>query len=134
MEMSQQVYPTIPEEKEKQKGNTLRKIRKLDIEGTMFMCNTVKEAVRDTKKTKELGSDRIAAIILNHLGPTALRYLTDTMNFSVNSAKIPKIWKAGRFITAHKLGKTVDEHKSFRAFALLPLVAKLTKNFYYVTS
>ena len=57
----------------------------------MFKCNTVKEAIRE-KRSKALGPDRIAPIHLHHLGSIALRYLTDTKNLSVDSAKAPNIW------------------------------------------
>ena len=46
----------------------------------MLKCNIVKEAIRNIKKSKVLGPDRIAPIHLHHLGPIALRYLTDTIN------------------------------------------------------
>ena len=83
----------------------------------MFNCNTVKEAIRDTKKRKALGRDKIAPIHQEHLGPIALRYLTDTINLSANNAKIPNIWKVGRFLPLHKPGKPIDKSKSFRSIA-----------------
>ena len=91
----------------------------------MFKCNTVKEAIRDTKKSKALGPDRKAPIYLHHLGPIAQRYLANTIKLSVNSAKIPNIWKVGRVIPLHKLGKPIDKSKSFRPIALLSPIAKL---------
>ena len=111
----------------KNKGNTLRTIRKTEIEGRMFKCNTVKEAIRDKKKNKALGPDRIAPIHFHHLGPMVLRYSTDTINLSVNSAKIPNIWKVGRVIPLHKTEKPIDKSKSFRPIALLSPIAKLTE-------
>ena len=37
----------IPKKNEKQKRNTLRRIRKLEIGRRMFKCNAVKEATRE---------------------------------------------------------------------------------------
>ena len=101
----------------------------MEIEGRMFTCNTVKEAKRNTKKNKAHGPDRVAPIHLHHLARVALRYLTNTLNFSVNSAKIPNIWKIGRVIPLHKPGKPIDESKSFRPMTLLSPIAKLTENY-----
>ena len=93
----------------------------------MFKCNTVKEAIGDTKKSKALGPDRITPIHLNHLGPIPLRYLTDTINLSVNRAQISNIWKVGRAIPLQKPGKAIDEFKTFRLIAVLFPIANLTE-------
>ena len=58
---------------------------------------------------KTLGPYRIAPIQIHHLGPIALRYLTDTIILSVNSAKIPNIWKVGRVIPLQKPGKPIEK-------------------------
>ena len=93
----------------------------------MFKCNTVKEAIRDTKKSKAPDPDRIATIHLQHLGPIALRYVTDTIKLSVNSAKILNIWKVGRVIPLHKAATSIDESKRFKPITLLPPFAKVTE-------
>ena len=122
-----QQYTPHCKKNEKQKRNTLRTIKKLEIVLRMLKCNTVKEAIQDTKKRKALGPDRIAPIHSNHLGPIALKYLTDAINFSVNSAKIPKFWKRGRVIPVRKPGKPSDEHIKLRPIALFSRIAKLTE-------
>ena len=122
-----QQYTPYPTKNENQKRNTLSTIRKLEIEGRMFKCNTVKEAVRATKKSKALVSDRIAPIHLYHLGPIALRYLTDTITLSVNSAKNFEHWKDGLITPLHKPGKPIDESYGFMPIALLSSIAKLTE-------
>ena len=75
----------------------------------MFQCNTVKEAMRETKKRKAMCTDRIAPIHLHHLGPAALRRLTETINLSVDIAKIKKIGKIDRIIRLHRPGKPIGE-------------------------
>ena len=62
-----QQYTPHPRKNEKQKESTLKTLRKLEIGGRMFKCNTVKEAIGDTKKTRALGTDRVAPIHLHHL-------------------------------------------------------------------
>ena len=111
----------------KQKRNTTRTIKNLEIEGRMFKCLTVNEAKRDKKKIKALGPDRIAPIHLNHLGLIALGYLTDTIHCSLNSTKIQNMWEVGQVIPLHKPGKPIDESKSFRLIELFSLIAKLTE-------
>ena len=117
-----QQYTLHPKKNEEQKGITLRTTGKLEIEGRLFICNTEKEAISDTKKSNALRSDRLAPIHLHPIGPIALRYLADTIYFSVDSAKTPNIWKFDRFIHIHKTGKPIDESGSFRPIALLPLI------------
>ena len=85
----------------------------------------VDNAIRDSKKSKALGPDKIAPIHLHHIGPIALTYLTELINRSVRSANIPNIWKIGRVIPLHKPGKPADEAKSFRPIALLSPIAKI---------
>ena len=67
-----QQYTPHSKKNEKTKRNAPNK-RKLEIEGRLFNCNTVKEAVRDTKKSP--GPSRIAPVHLHHLSPIAPRYL-----------------------------------------------------------
>ena len=93
-----------PYHQEKRQTEKLRTIGKLEMEGRMFNCNTVKEAVRDGK-SKALRPDRIASIHLQHLGPIALRYLTDTIKRSANC-------------TLLKPGLAIEESKRFRAIEL----------------
>ena len=59
-----QQYTPHTNKNEKEKRNTRRTIRRLEIGGRMFKCNTVKEARRETKKCKAVGPDRITPIHL----------------------------------------------------------------------
>ena len=61
----------------------------MEIEGRMFKCNAVKEAIRDTRKSKALGPDRTA--LLHHINPIALSYLTDIINSKQLGTPPPKI-------------------------------------------
>ena len=73
-----------------------------------FTEKMVDNAIRDSKKSKALGPDKIAPIHLHHIGPIALTYLTELINRSVRSANIPNIWKIGCVIPLHKPGKPAD--------------------------
>ena len=92
----------------KNSNQTVTKIRKLEIEGRIFKCNTVKESIRDTKESKALQPDRIAPIQLHNLVPIALRYLIDTINLSGNRAKFLSIWKVCRVIPLQKTEKPMN--------------------------
>ena len=120
-----QQYTPHPKHSNKSKRNTLRKIRELKMEYREFTEKMVDNAIRDSKKSKALGPDKIAPIHLHHIGPIALTYLTELINRSVRSANIPNIWKIGRVIPLHKPGKPADEAKSFRPIALLSPIAKI---------
>ena len=71
----------------------------------MFNCNTVKEVIRDTKKCKALGPDRVVPIQLLHLGPTALRYLTHTIKLC-EQCKNPEYLESWPGFTPTQAGKT----------------------------
>ena len=94
--------------------------------GKFLESNTVIEALRDTKKSKAPGYDRLVPNHLHYLDPMSLRYLTDTIHLSENSGKIPNIWKV---IPLHKPVKDRDKPESFRSIEFLSPIAKLTKKF-----
>ena len=61
-----------------------------------FNCNTVKEAIKDKKETKTVGPNKVAPIHLHNMSPIALRYFTDIINLSVNTATILTSGKLAR--------------------------------------
>ena len=99
-----QQYTPHPKHSNKSKRNTLRKIRELIMEYREFTEKMVDNAIRDSKKSKALGPDKIAPIHLHHIGPIALTYLTELLNKSLRSSTIPNIWKIRRVIHLLKQG------------------------------
>ena len=72
-----------------------------------------------------LGPDQLAPVHLKHLGPRGIKFLTETINLSLSSYRIPERWKVGRVIPLLKPNKPADIAKSYRPIALLSPVAKI---------
>ena len=60
---------------------------------------------RASSNTKVFGPDKLSIFHLKHLGPRAAAYLTALFNDSVNSSRIPAIWKSSIVIPIPKPGK-----------------------------
>lgn len=58
-------------------------------EDNLFTGDQVTEAVRDTKPSNALGPDEIAPIMLKHMGPNAVSYLTNLLNMTMKTQVIP---------------------------------------------
>ena len=82
------------------------------------------DAIKKCKNSKALGPDNISPIMMKHLGPNAINYLTHLFNNLVNTAVIPPLWKVGRIIPLLKPGKPSDEGPSYRPISLLSPAAK----------
>ena len=87
-----------------------------------------KEAIKAAKNSKALGPDEISPIMLKHLGPNGIHFLTKIYNKCVNTATIPAIWKTGRIIPLLKPGKPADEGSSYRPISLLSPLAKILES------
>ena len=77
------------------------------------------KAIKASKPSKALGPDGISALHLKHIGPEGIKYLTRTINLSLNQCKIPSIWKSSTIIPLPKPGKDPGESKSYRPVSLL---------------
>ena len=84
----------------------------------------VQEAIKKSKNSKALGPDKISAVMLKHVGPHGISYLTNIFNHSLNQGIIPALWKTGRIIPILKPGKPSDQGKSYRPISLLSPLAK----------
>ena len=82
-------------------------------------------AIKKSKNSKAIGPDGLSPIMLKHLGPKGIKYLTDIYNMSVNTAIIPSIWKTGRIIPLLKPGKAADKGPSYRPVSLLSPPSKI---------
>ena len=77
------------------------------------------EAIRRTKNTTSTGPDGISYLHLRHLGPQAVRALTDIFNFSLTNNSIPNIWKLAKITPLLKPNKPPTEPASYRPISLL---------------
>ena len=61
---------------------------------------------------------------LKHLGPIAIKHLTNLYNITINTNIIPKIWKTSKIIPIAKPNKNPSLPSSYRPIALLFPIAK----------
>lgn len=61
-----------------------------------FTCETVRVAIKSTKNSKACGPDGLAPVMLKHLGPNSIKFLTSLFNLCLQDLKVPDIWKVGR--------------------------------------
>ena len=91
----------------------------------IFSASQVLETLKGTKNSKAVGPDGISPIMLKHLGPKALNFITILFNNVIKTAVVPPLWKTGRIIPLLKPGKPSNEGKSYRPVSLLSPLAKL---------
>ena len=96
-----------------------------DPPSVIFNASQVTLAIKNTKNSKAIGPDGISPLMLKHLGPQTLNYLTDLFNDVLTSGVTPPLWKTGRIIPLLKPGKPSNEGKSYRPVSLLSPLAKL---------
>ena len=91
-----------------------------------FTTDLVTKAIRSCSKTKTFGPDKLSIFHLKHLGPRATAYLTALFfNDSVNSSRIPAIWKSSIVIPILKPGKDTSQGTSYRPISLICPAAKV---------
>ena len=67
----------------------LRHARKPKDEKIIFTAENTAEAIKKSKNSKAIGPDLISPIMLKHLGPNAISYLTNIFNNVINKATAP---------------------------------------------
>ena len=75
-----------------------------------------------------MGPDAISPVMLKHLGPRAIQYITSLFNNIINKSTIPHIWKVGRIIPLLKPNKPADQGQSFRPISLLCPAVKILES------
>ena len=121
-----QFTPATTTKPSKEFRRVLRKIRQKSNDPTINIIATqTAKAIKRSKNSKALGPDIIAPIMLKHLGPADLSFLTDLFNNVVNQAIIPPPWKVGRIIPILKPNMPKDEGTSFCPISLLSPPAKI---------
>jgi hypothetical protein len=119
---NQQYTPTTDKKPEQIFRNTLRslkKIKNISDPKIAFTPEQTLKAITKSKNSKAIGPDGLSPIMMKHLGPNGIRYLTSIYNKSVNDSIIPSKWKTGKIIPLLKPGKPADEGTSFRPVTIL---------------
>ena len=128
-QFNRQYTPDSTTKPTKEFRKLLRNTRKKTSDPDVFISTeqTLK-AIKKAKSSKALGPDNISPIMLKHLGPNGITYLTNIFNCSVNQATVPPIWKVGRIIPLLKPKKPADEGTSYRPISLLSPPAKILES------
>ena len=96
-----------------------------DLHPPLFTTQMTEEALKRTKNTTSTGPDGISYLHLKHLGPHAIRALTDIFNTSIQHNTIPNIWKLAKIISILKPNKSPTEPASYRPISLLSNPSKI---------
>ena len=109
--------------------NLLRKVKKKSSDPEVVITPAqTRKAIKKCKNSKALGPDEISPIMLKHLGPNGINFLTNLFNNSISQAIIPPLWKVGRIIPLLKPKKPADEGTSYRPISLLSPPAKILES------
>ena len=103
-----------------------RVVKRKPLENTIkFTCEQVTKAIKNCKNSKAFGPDQLSILHLKNLGPRAVEHLTALYNDSVQSSRIPSIWKTSLIIPIPKPGKDSSQGISYRPISLLCPAAKV---------
>lgn len=106
--------------------NTVRSIHKLKSdEEISFTPETVLIAIENRNNSKALGPDDLSPIMLKHLGPTAINFISTLFNLCMKTCTLPGIWKISKIVPLLKPNKPVDKSNSYRPISLLSPVIKI---------
>ena len=127
-QFNKQYTPEPSTKPTKEFRNTLRQLKKKKDPDIVITPEQTTKAIKKSKNSKALGPDDMSPIMLKHLGPHGISYLTKIYNNVVNTATIPYLWKLGRIIPLHKPKKPASEGPSYRPISLLSPAAKLLES------
>ncbi|KAI5707813.1 hypothetical protein M8J77_010316 [Diaphorina citri] len=115
-----------PSSYDKSVRNTIRHIHQLkQTEPTRFNPEDVQVVIKSTNNSKALGPDNLSPIMLKHVGPLCINYLTSIFNLCMETLDFPRIWKVSKVIPLLKPGKPADKGKSYRPISLLSPLIKI---------
>ena len=80
--------------------------------------------MKQSKNNNSSEPDNINIKHLKHLGPIAIKHLTNLYNVTINTNTIPQIWKSSKIIPIAKPNKNPSLPFSYRPIALLSPIAK----------
>jgi hypothetical protein len=105
---------------------TLRSLkRKTKDPPVIFTPAQVLATIKKSKSSKAHGPDGLSPVMLKHIGPNAINYLTNLFNECLLKSIIPNIWKTGKIIPLLKPGKPADKGPSYRPVSLLSPAIKI---------
>jgi hypothetical protein len=130
-QFNKQYTPTNDKKPEKTLRSTLRslkKVKNISDPKVFFTPEQTLKAIKKSKNSKAVGPDGLSPIMLKHLGPHGIRYLTSIYNKCVNKSIIPSLWKTGKIIPLLKPGKPAEEGTSFRPVTILSPPIKILES------
>ncbi len=108
---------------------TLRTMKKIkNHQPIIFTPEQTLAAIKKAKNSKALGPDDLSPIMLKHLGPHGIKFLTDIYNLCMITSTIPSIWKTAKIIPLLKPGKPSDLGPSYRPVSLLSPAIKILES------
>ncbi len=107
-----------------------RKVSRLARRGSLetapnFTIAQVTDAIKRCSNSRAFGPDKLSIFHLKHLGPKATAYITALFNDSLETCRIPSIWKTSIVIPIPKPGKDTSQGTSYRPISLLCPAAKV---------
>ena len=94
-------------------------------EAESFTGDQVTSAIKSCRSSRAYGPDSLSIFYLKNLGPLATEHLTALYNDSLNSGRLPSIWKISLVIPIPKPGKDSSQGTSYRPISLLCPAAKV---------
>ena len=124
---NKQYTPTTNKKPQQALRKILRSMKRKPKDQTpIFTPAQTLEAIKKAKNSKALGSDGLSPIMLKHLGPKGIKFLTDIFNLCIKNSVIPTIWKTAKIIPLLKPAKPANQGSSYRPVSLLsPLIKTL---------
>ena len=97
----------------------MRKIRQCEV----------KEALRQMKTRKVIGSDAIPIEVWNYLGEVEVRWLRDLFNKIWQSNKMSDEWRKSTLMPLYKNKSGIQDYSNYKKIKLMSHTMKLWKKF-----
>ena len=99
-----------------------------------YMCTesaeTIFSCLRTLPTKKAMGCDNMPAYLIKEAAPVIVYSLTNIINYSIVTGKVPKQWKQARVTPVHKVGdKTIMNN--YRPISTLPFLSKVIEHVVY---
>ena len=109
-------------------------LKTLPTEKIRLTTTQVQLAISISTNNNSTGPDGIDIRHLKHLGPLAIKYLTNMYNIALNTNTISHLWKRATIIFIPKPNKDHNIGTNYRPTSLLSLIVKaLEKTISYIT-
>ena len=100
------------------------KLKYLDITDKPFTLLEVKKAIKNLKKGKSSGPDKLINEIIKHSSNITLKSFTKLFNIIFKTGCYPRRWEESYIIPIHKSGDKTD-FNNYRGIALMSCLAKV---------